>query len=443
LSEQPLQESTPKPSAEIRKPLFGTKIYAILATLGWLTLFTPFVMLRACGVQQTYWGIDWIALQYGEESEHVSHGETLKKGSVSPSISLEATLEKLQAEQEEKSKEEIEKLLKELYREAPFYLRLLLSVDPVPEASYLLLVLTVGLAWLQWYRPVGWLCVAGLILCLHTILNIYGHHHLFAHQAFPFGVVEIEPGWGLFALAGLWGAFYALNLLQPGQLRQPEGWSPKILGPAFSLVVVGLVLLGRGTFLTSKAQPPLKEAGVQTSPLDASRKTGRRELEEEQEKVLRKIVDAEPVATKGIEREDKPAETTVKLDKQITMQVGRRKRVVTFSAMKLAKTRKNSSGQLYHAKPGYKLVTIEVSSQNIGKERDMLCSQSYKIEVDKEYIYDGGGSIKVGLLPEETSSDELVFEILESTAPVKLDAYLNYCDTRTNYEFTVNLRGEK
>ncbi len=135
--EQPLQESTPQPSQETRKPLFGTKIYAVLATLGWLTLFTPFVTLRACGVQQTYWGIDWIALQYGEGSEHVSHEATLKKERVSPSTSLEATLEKLQAEQEKKSKEEVENLLKELYREAPFYLRLLLSVDPVPEASYM------------------------------------------------------------------------------------------------------------------------------------------------------------------------------------------------------------------------------------------------------------------------------------------------------------------
>jgi len=205
--------------------------------------------LRACGVQQTYWGIDWIALQYGEGSEQVSHEEPLKKESMSPSTSLEAALEKLQAEQEKKSKEEVEELLKELYREAPFYLRLLLSVDPVPEASYILLGLMVGLAWLQWYRPVGWLCVAGLILCLHTILNIHLHHHLFTQQAFPFGIVEIEPGWGLFALVGVWGAFYILNLLQPGQLRRP---TKKIPGLAFPLVLVGLILLGRDTLLTSK-----------------------------------------------------------------------------------------------------------------------------------------------------------------------------------------------
>src|SRR5439155_15290413 len=135
----------------------------------------------------TYWGIDWIALQYGQGSKHVSQEEPLKKERVSPSTSLEATLEKLQAEQEKKSKEEVKDLLKDLYREAPFYLRPLLSVEPVPEASYMLLGLIVGLAWLRWYRPVGWLCVAGFILCLHTILNIYGHNHFFAHQAFPFG----------------------------------------------------------------------------------------------------------------------------------------------------------------------------------------------------------------------------------------------------------------
>ena len=69
----------------------------------------------------------------------------------------------------------------------------------------------------------------------------------------------------------------------------------------------------------------------------------------------------------------------------------------------------------------------------------MLCDQNYKIEVDKEYIYDGSGSIRVGLRPEETSSDELIFGILESTTPVKLHAYINGCDTRAPYEFTVNL----
>src|SRR5437867_4436940 len=113
-SGQPLQESTPQPSQETRKPLFGTKIYAVLAALGWLTLFTPFVTLRACGVQQTYWGIDWIALQYGEGSEHVSHEETLKKERASSSASLEATLENPQARQEPTRKAEVGDILNAL-----------------------------------------------------------------------------------------------------------------------------------------------------------------------------------------------------------------------------------------------------------------------------------------------------------------------------------------
>jgi hypothetical protein len=322
LSKQPSWGATSQPAGEIRKTLFGTKTYAVLAAIGWLTLFTPFVTLRACGVQQTYWGIDWIALQYREEREHVSHEETLRKEKVPPSTSLEATLEKLQAEQEEKSKGEIEELLKELYRAAPFFLRFLLSVDPVPEISYPFLVFVPGLAWLQWYRPVGWLCVAGLIFCLHTILNIYLHHHLLAHQAFPFGIVEIEPGWGLFAMVGLWGALYALNRLQSVQIGRSERWIQKILGPAFFLVLFCLVLLGKGALRTWKTGSVIEETKERASPSDrkleeiprkgevegasspeASRETVRRESEEEREEAPRKIETGAESARRTLEED--------------------------------------------------------------------------------------------------------------------------------------------
>jgi hypothetical protein len=211
---RPLPAPTPEPTKEGKKLLLGTRTYAVLAAIGWLTLFTPFVTLRACGTQQNLSGTDWIALQHGEGKKHLLPEKTLRNGKVPTPTSLEAVLEGLVKMGEAQLEREIDKALAETCREAPFYFRPFLAVDPIPEASYLLFVLILGLAWLQWYRPVDWLCLAGVVLCLHTILNVYLHQRLFAQKAFPFGVVEIAPGWGLFALISLWGILYALNHLQ-------------------------------------------------------------------------------------------------------------------------------------------------------------------------------------------------------------------------------------
>ncbi len=211
---QALQAVTPKPVEEKKKPLFGTKTYAVFVAIGWLTLFTPFVTLRACGTQQNLLGTDWIALQHGEGRERLLREKTLRNGKAPGPSSLEAALEELKAVGEAGLEKKVEEALEETYREAPFYLRPFLSIDPIPEAGYLFLVLILGLAWLQWYRPVDWLCLAGVVLCLHAILNIYLHQHLFARKVFPFGMVEIAPGWGLLALTSLWGVLYALNRLQ-------------------------------------------------------------------------------------------------------------------------------------------------------------------------------------------------------------------------------------
>jgi predicted hydrocarbon binding protein len=84
-------------------------------------------------------------------------------------------------------------------------------------------------------------------------------------------------------------------------------------------------------FLTSKTEPPLQEAGARTSPPDAGRETGRRKSEEEREEDLRKMVtDAARVATEGIEKEDEPAETAIKLDKQITPALNGEANLLTF-----------------------------------------------------------------------------------------------------------------
>jgi len=202
---QPLQAAAPKPAEEKKKPPFGTKTYAVFVAIGWLTLFTPFVTLRACGTQQNLLGTDWIAFQHGEGREGLFREKMLGNGKVPAPGPLEAALEGLRAVGEAKLEKKVEEALEEIYREAPFYFRPFLSVDPIPEASYLFLVLILGLAWLRWYRPVDWLCLAGVVLCLHAILNVYLHQHLFAQKVFPFGSVEIAPGWGLLALTGLWG----------------------------------------------------------------------------------------------------------------------------------------------------------------------------------------------------------------------------------------------
>ncbi len=209
-----LEAEAPKTAAAEKKPLFGTGTYAVLVAIGWLTLFTPFVTLKACGTQQNFWATDWISFQHGEGKTRFFRERALSNGKVPTPTSLEATLEGLIAEGEAGLEKEVEKALEETYQEAPFYFRPFLSIGPVPEVSYPLLLLILGLAWLQWYRPVEWLCLAGVVLCSHTILNVYLHQHLFAQKVFPFGMVEVAPGWGLFALTSLWGVLYVLNRFQ-------------------------------------------------------------------------------------------------------------------------------------------------------------------------------------------------------------------------------------
>jgi len=213
-SEQPLPASTTTPPEKPRKYFFGTRSYAVLTALGWLTLFTPFVTLRACDTQVTLWGMDLLSDPSEAGRESVSRKDTLTKSTMPPVSPFETALKEMQAEQEKKSQEQVEEFREELYKEAPFYLRFLLSIDPIPFVSYPLLLFAVGLAWLHWYRPIDWLCVTGLIVCLHTILNIKLHNHLFTTHTFPFGLVEISTGWGLVALSILWGVLYALNRFQ-------------------------------------------------------------------------------------------------------------------------------------------------------------------------------------------------------------------------------------
>lgn len=94
------------------------------------------------------------------------------------------------------------------------------------------------------------------------------------------------------------------------------------------------------------------------------------------------------------------------------------------------------------AKPNYKLVVVKVIGKNVGKEKDGLWlwgteEQDYKIEVDKGYIYSPlmrENILNINLLPEETGNDEIVFEILEGSVPVKLHVLIK------GRRFTVDLK---
>ena len=87
-------------------------------------------------------------------------------------------------------------------------------------------------------------------------------------------------------------------------------------------------------------------------------------------------------------------------------------------------------------------MVIKVKGKNIGKEREGLWlwgteEQDYKIEVDKGYFYAPiieKSILNINLMPKETGEDELVFEILKSTKPVKLHALIK------GQKFTVNLK---
>jgi len=146
------------------------------------------------------------------------------------------------------------------------------------------------------------------------------------------------------------------------------------------------------------------------------------------------------------QREAAPAKTLIELGEGI--RIG--ELLVTFDSVQTTKSYDTGRYPMLapqdtikeEPKPGYKLVIVKVKAENVGKRKDGLWlsggeTQDYEIEVDKGYVYDpllGQRILNINLLPEETGSDELVFEVLESTAPVKLHALIK------GRRFTVNLQ---
>jgi len=149
------------------------------------------------------------------------------------------------------------------------------------------------------------------------------------------------------------------------------------------------------------------------------------------------------------EREAKPTKNVINLGEGV--RIG--ELLITFHSMRTTETYDTgrhpalplAEGTIKkRAKPNYKLVIITVKGKNVGKEKDGLWiwgteEQDYKIEVDKGYMYDplmGEGILNINLMPEEIGDDDLVFEILEKTIPVKLHALIK------GQRFTINLKEE-
>ncbi|RKY64901.1 MAG: hypothetical protein DRQ08_06785 [Candidatus Latescibacterota bacterium] len=146
------------------------------------------------------------------------------------------------------------------------------------------------------------------------------------------------------------------------------------------------------------------------------------------------------------QREVRASETVIRLGEGI--RIG--ELLVIFDSVKIAKTYDTGRVAILtgvpiveKAKPNYKFVIIKVKAKNIGKKKDSLWpwpsypEQDYKLEVDKGYIYGpimGESILSISLMPEETGSDKLVFEILKTTMPVKLHASIK------GRRFTVNLK---
>jgi energy-coupling factor transporter transmembrane protein EcfT len=142
------------------------------------------------------------------------------------------------------------------------------------------------------------------------------------------------------------------------------------------------------------------------------------------------------ITPEDIMEEARPSKTEIKLGEGV--KIG--ELLVKFTSIKIVKEIKRGNW-IKKPKQNYKFVIVEVKAQNIGKEKDGIDGifdyQNYKIEVDKGYLYEpilGEGRLSFELLPEESSEDSLVFEILEKTFPVKLHALIK------NKNFTVILK---
>jgi uncharacterized protein DUF4124 len=109
--------------------------------------------------------------------------------------------------------------------------------------------------------------------------------------------------------------------------------------------------------------------------------------------------------------------------------------LITFNSARITKAYAEDKHYTTIPKPGYKFVVIKVTGENVGNKRDVVLSGG-KIEVDKGYIYGCKyGNLYFNLLPKEKGSSKLVFEILESTNPVKLQTVIE------GQRYTVDLKG--
>lgn len=129
--------------------------------------------------------------------------------------------------------------------------------------------------------------------------------------------------------------------------------------------------------------------------------------------------------------EEKSTQTNIKLGE--SMRIG--DFLITFGSAEIT----NIYKQKYYsptAKPNYKFVAINITGKNVGKRANFIYSSKNEIEVDKGYFYNPKlGNLSLSLLPEEEKSEELVFEILEDTEPIKLHIVI------LGNQYTVDIAG--
>lgn len=193
------------------------------------------------------------------------------------------------------------------------------------------------------------------------------------------------------------------------------------------MAITGLVLGLLGTLISvtiiSHPEPYLRAMlGLPEKKEHIQEQTTKEITQEEQKEPTKEAtqdIEARLMKEPTQEAEEKPTQTAIKLGEVIRID----EFLITFDSVRITKTYNELKYWRYtpESKSGYKFVVVKVTGKNVGKQKSFISFSGDQIEVDAGYIYDSTyGGVAFDLLPEEEDSDELVFEILEKTIPVKL-----------------------
>ena len=245
--------------------------------------------------------------------------------------------------------------------------------------------------------------------------------------------------------------WFGLGIL-PSILAVGLGIFPSLKRGNRAMAITGLVLGLLGTLISvsiiSHPEPYLRAMlGLPERKEHIQKQTTKEIIQEEEKKPTKEAtqdIEAKPAEepTQNIwgkpkeeitqEEEKKPVETAIKLGEGIRMG----ELLITFEYARIIKTYAKGNYFTLTPKSGYKFVVVKVTGKYIGKKKSFVLISGKDIEVDNGYIYDSKyQDAAFNLLPEEAGSGELVFEILEKTIPVKLNAFISA------QQFTVDVAG--